>query len=550
MNWSQIRRDITGPSLFYAPSYLFVLPVFWLTSLLSTAHLSDFKNLLLWSLANILSMALCWAIISLADRFIFRRRKESWLIPVLLFSAFIGATKGGTTTIFGAIFGVEDNFGDLIGGRMVQTSLLGLFTVPALAILAATRSKFQEVRDTLVAERVRLAANDPILNSTATEGYARLAKEIGYLRDGIQTSGNAQVSNLIRDIVQNGLRPITHRLWDKEDQRQTNFTLRDLSRVAIVGHPYVAWPVALILFLGTLGPYVASAGWAEGLARSTITAFAIALTYRFAKLLRTEKAPLAWLYYVSIHLLLAGFIVGVSKELFGALPGFTAISAFFVLFIWILQTGYMTSFVAGALATHNEMREQLQALSKKLGIERQVMQARAQLAKRDIANYLHSELQNKLLAIALRIESGDSNVDGVLEELTAVQGLLTAGVQADPLDSRPLAIQLAELVDRWKGFVKIYLESDSRITNQQVTRQVLLVVTEGLSNSVRHGLASEVSISIKSIVDGVLIEISDDGIGPRSGLPGLGSRFFESVSCSNWSLSQRQEGGSKLTLEL
>ena len=536
--------------MFYAPSYLFVLPVFWLTSLLSTAHLNDLKNVLLWSLANFLSLAICWGMIWLADKFIFSRRKESLLIAVLLFSAFIGATKGGTTTIFGAIFGVEGNFRELIGGRMLQTALLGLFTVPALAILAATRSKFQEVRDALVAERVRVTANDQILNSTAAEGYTRLAKEIGNIRDGIQASGNAEVSALIRDIVQNGLRPITHRLWEKEDQRQTNFTLRDLSRVAIVGHPYVAWPVALILFVGTLGPYVASAGWGEGFARSTITAAAIALTYRIAKALKTERASLAWLFYVAVHLLLAGFIVEVSKGLFGDLPGFTALSAFLVLFIWILQTGYMTSFVAGALATHNEMREQLQSLSEKLGLDRQVMQARAQLNKRDIANYLHSELQNKLLAIALRIESGTSNVEGVLEELTAIQVLLNAGVQSDSPDSRPLGIQLGELVDRWKGFVKISLESDSRITNQQVTRQVLLVVTEGLSNSVRHGLASEVSISIKSIVDGVLIEISDDGIGPRSGLPGLGSRFFESVSCSNWSLSQRQEGGSKLKLEL
>ena len=106
-NWGQIRRDITGPSLFYAPSYLFVLPVFWITSLLSTAHLGDLNDLLLWSLANLLSMALCWAIISLADRFIFRRRRASWFIAILLFSAFIGATKGGSTTIFGALFGVE-----------------------------------------------------------------------------------------------------------------------------------------------------------------------------------------------------------------------------------------------------------------------------------------------------------------------------------------------------------------------------------------------------------------------------------------------------------
>ena len=495
-------------------------------------------------------MALCWAIISLADRFIFRRRRASWFIAILLFSAFIGATKGGSTTIFGALFGVEDNFDELIGGRMIQTALLGLFTVPALAILAATRSKFQDVRDALVAERVREAVKDPIINTIATEEYARLASDIGKVRDGLQSTGHAEVSGLIRDIVQNGLRPITHRLWDKEDKRQTNFTLRDLSRVAIMGHPYVAWPVALILFLGTLGPYVASVGWGEGLARSSITAIAIVLSYRFAKRLKPSDVKVAWLCYVVVHLLLAGFIVLVSKQLFGELPGFTAVSAYFLLFIWILQTGYMTSFVAGALATHNEMREQLESLSQKLGLDRQVMQARAQLAKRDIANYLHSELQNKLLAIALRIESGESNIDSVLEELAAVQVSLTTGAQPELHDSRTLATQLEELVDRWKGFVRVHLVTDQLIANQEVDRQIVLVINEALSNSVRHGLASEVFVSIRPIRKNVSIEVADDGIGPRSGTPGLGSRFFDSVSGSNWSLRQRPEGGSILELEL
>lgn len=495
-------------------------------------------------------MALCWGLIVLADKWTFARREESWLLGVLMFSTFIGATKGGTTTLFGALFGVERNFGTLIGGRMIQTALLGLVTLPALAILAATRARFQEERDTLVAELAFGASNDPLVISSSNQEYRRLSEEIGRIKDGLKLGSNFAVSELIRDVVQNGLRPLTHRLWNREDQSQTNFTLRSLSRVAILTHPYVAWPVALILFLGTLGPYVSASGWTQGFLRATLTSTTIALTYLGARLLKITSSSVAWLVYIFVHILLAALIVAVSKQFFGDLQGFTDTSAFFVLFIWILQTGYMTSFVVGALATRNEMREQLQKLSEKLGLDTQVMKARAQLTKREIANYLHSDVQNKLLSIAIQVESGKANLDMVSEELTAVQRLLNTGTPLEPLDRRPIRAQLNSLIARWKGFIQIDLECDESVSDQNIVKQITLVVTEGLSNAVRHGLASKVAISVKNLGEGVLVELRDNGIGPRSGTPGLGTRFFDSVSGSNWSITQVEDGGSKLVVRL
>ncbi len=546
LSLAQLRSDITGPSLFYAPSYLFVLPVFLLTSLLSTAHLGDWKSLLLWSLANVLSMALCWGLIAIADRLVFSRRNEAWLWNVLLFSAFIGATKGGTTTLLGTFLGVEENFAALIGGRMVQTALLGLVTIPALAILAATRSRFQNERDALVAEKVRVAATDNPVNATTRKEYLRLAEEIGKVRSQLQDTGAVEVSALIRDIVQTGLRPITHRLWADEDKKQTNFSLRDLSRVAIVSHPFVAWPVALILFLGTLGPYIAASGWSQGFTRSVLTAVSIGAVYGAFRLIKTKSVPMAWLVYVFAHLVLAVLIVLLSKALFGDLSGFTDVSAFFVLYIWILQTGYMTSFVVGAMATHFQMREQLEALSKNLGLDRRVIQARALLAKRDIANYLHSELQNNLLAIALKVEAGDANMWAVSEELGEIQKLLNSGASPETTDDRSLHIQLSELAERWAGFVQVSVYCAFDMKGKAMKRQVVLVVSEGISNAIRHGLASSVSVRIAKTKAGISVELFDDGIGPKTGQAGLGSKFFESVSGSNWSIDPRPEGGSIL----
>jgi anti-sigma regulatory factor (Ser/Thr protein kinase) len=71
------------------------------------------------------------------------------------------------------------------------------------------------------------------------------------------------------------------------------------------------------------------------------------------------------------------------------------------------------------------------------------------------------------------------------------------------------------------------------------------VINEGIANAVRHGFATEVSITV---ADGSEIVIIDNGTGPRDGKAGLGSAYFSSVSTS-WSL-QATPAGAKLTVNL
>lgn len=549
-SWVQLRKDITGESLFYAPSYLFVLPVFWLTSLLATAHWGSWPNLLLWSLANILSMTLCWLVIVLADWLVLRNRTESWIVPILIFSSGVGALKGASTTLFGAWLGVESDIESLIWGRIAQTAVLGLVTIPALAVLASTRLRFQAERDALVAEKVRASAADLASDPKRIQDYRNLAFEISQVRSRLLSDEGATVSKLVRDIVQNALRPLTHRLWHLENDRQTNFTLRDLSRVAIVGHPFVASPVALILFIGTLGPYVNAAGFGEGLARAALTAAFIMVFYRLFGLVKINSLFVAWSYYFLVHGALAASIVVASKFLFGDLRGFTAASAFLLLFVWILQTGYMTSFVAGTLATRNQLQEQLRQLSKELGIEQEVLKVSAQLVQRDHANFLHSDLQNKLLSIALRIETGGESAQLADRELRDIELLLHSGNFVTLNSQVSLADELEAIAERWRGFLVLDVACKLAEAGPTETRIICQILNEALSNAVRHGLATRVEVSIATVGSRTQIEICDDGIGPREGRAGLGSKFFSSVAAEGWSLEALSRGGSKLTVAI
>jgi signal transduction histidine kinase len=83
------------------------------------------------------------------------------------------------------------------------------------------------------------------------------------------------------------------------------------------------------------------------------------------------------------------------------------------------------------------------------------------------------------------------------------------------------------------------------------TRNIIHVVEEAFSNSLRHGLATEATILLTPTNTGTSLTVIDNGIGPRDGSPGLGSSLFNSIAGSNWSLTRGPEGiGAQLVLQI
>ena len=143
------------------------------------------------------------------------------------------------------------------------------------------------------------------------------------------------------------------------------------------------------------------------------------------------------------------------------------------------------------------------------------------------------------MLLALRLERGD----GVQarEELRKIRALL----DSEPNLARvTLHESLTDLVDRWRGFAEISFEVTSKIESPEIIK----VVNEAVNNSVRHGMAHHIEVFISDTNSGVTVKVLDDGIGPRTGPKGLGTKFFDSVG--TWSLSQMPSGGSELQVLL
>jgi len=96
----------------------------------------------------------------------------------------------------------------------------------------------------------------------------------------------------------------------------------------------------------------------------------------------------------------------------------------------------------------------------------------------------------------------------------------------------------------------VFSSSDDQFSENE-SRAALLCIEEGLANALHHGHASEVAITVTTTKTMHVLSLIDNGIGPTSGLPGLGSSLFNSCAGSSWSLNCGPEGiGAKLILQI
>ncbi len=175
---------------------------------------------------------------------------------------------------------------------------------------------------------------------------------------------------------------------------------------------------------------------------------------------------------------------------------------------------------------------------------------------KDLAKYLHGNLQSRLMAIAFAIEASGATSDHA--ELSA-QLELARQVLAMPFDQyfeivpNSFTVEIKKLTDNWSPLLLtslVFSGSDEQFSTAE-SSATILCIEEGLANAHHHGCADEVVITVSTTKDTHAISLIDNGIGPRAGDPGLGSMLFNSIAGSNWSLSKGPEGiGAKLNLQI
>jgi len=563
-NYAQLKEDITGRWSLEAKGYLYLAPFQAFFSVLIIPNLNNFKVVGLAVLANIISISICATVFLIFSFTAFRNRKTKnvSLWWVLIAGIVLGATKGIATGYFVWLFGLEPELARSILSRIIQTVALGIWWVPTMALVFAYRERFRLQRDALITERVYLAnanqqtkfgkAHKLIDSNKALRSFVESVKR--QLAEGAQIAGEdyKYMAEVVRQIIQDDLRPLSHKIWEQENERLADFSLRDLSNLAITKYIFKPW-LALPIYMLTVAPVIASRQGVNGAIIETfIEIVVICAIFPLAPWLVPKRIGLAWIYFIFLGVLntvISSFLI---NQIFRYEINSEYIFTILINLSWLLMLMYLTGLLRSALANQSKIEEELVEL---VGRDKAIEQwefHRKRLVNRELAQYLHGHVQNRLLASALRMEQAELASDPyiIANELNRVEELLdTATNGFKRTGTLSFVDEINSVRMQWEGLVKLDIEISPDV--ELLTMDAGLVndasqaVNEIISNSVRHGFASKIRISIFMGGSNKLVITSlDDGLGPRNGIPGLGSFLFDSLCGGNWSLSAAIGGGS------
>jgi len=159
---------------------------------------------------------------------------------------------------------------------------------------------------------------------------------------------------------------------------------------------------------------------------------------------------------------------------------------------------------------------------------------------------LHGNVQSALTAALTRLQ-GAAEIDAVLIEMVK-QDLNRAqsAVETNLKEDFSLQLGLDQLQEVWLGICEISVQVSSRAEraldrNLGSSFCVNEIAKEAVSNAVRHGDATQVSVLIDRIEDDLLVlEVTNNGTPPKdSPEAGIGSEMLDEV-CLAWELSSEK----------
>jgi signal transduction histidine kinase len=187
-----------------------------------------------------------------------------------------------------------------------------------------------------------------------------------------------------------------------------------------------------------------------------------------------------------------------------------------------------------ALAIDNErLTAELLASSEGLRISRARLIEATDAERRRIARDLHDGLQVRLVLLAMMADQPGAGPETLAELNAGLQDAinelreLVQGVVPAALTERGLYAAAVELTDRMPIPVALDFEPLPAELPIGVETAGYFVVSEALTNAVKHSRARELRLSIRRPAGTLRIEVVDDGVGgahPGGGLRGLADR--------------------------
>jgi len=472
--------------------------------------------------------------------------ENAWvLLPMLLLA---GAIRGAILYWEIELMGFENKIA-LPGSILSSAFYTSIYYAGASFVVEVrTRRAQQFHREFLLATLASLdATQGTFFASPEAEYEGMLAKMRDAINspsshDGIYAMESQRISEIaerVRGQIQEVLRPLSHRLWISTAGEIHTKNSRSLVKEAVEDLDFSASFILIYqIMVGVFGIGL-SIGFKSGMIKTiaaSIGSYLIIRTFRYTK----QNLALDWRILSSLFLTgmaVLPILFSESLSYFLDIPinliAATVIAPTLPILVTITSLYNLVSKDRQlAIAAARVVKHQATTL---------VSPGNINLTVKDLAGYIHNNLQADLLRISHRLDqvatqTSEHDSGPLLRELEQVLGRSLKDVSILQLDGIE---RIKALPHVWRGIAEI--ELNNQITEKLPPERCSLlvgIVEEMVTNSIRHGEATKLSIRIQAVIGGIQVSISHNGRDKVQGKSGLGSVYLSQVAYSGPSVTR------------
>ncbi len=498
---------------------------------------------------------------------IFRNRRMNplpiWV--VVLADGFIGLVFSLVVELGALVLDLPTSIG--LVERCILNVLYAMWWGPTLSYFMDLREQWIQERAALITESVHieLAAlqQGELFDRLQQELDAEVELEltparermdaIRHLLDSDAHSSDPQekvdwqeTADLIRGTAENSVRPLSRELWQSSARSYPTIKWWSVPKNIMNYQPFRPLAFAVIDILGTFSPLIHTFGIYRGLAllfgglawTILLMLVANALMHRFPR-------HHALIFVVTLIALQSTvFLREYFREMW--VPGSSPLTWILTQIIAGLLVVFATSGFGAWWGSRVELQASLREEIRADQVQALAMSQRLASVARETSQQLHGSVQTRLISCAMVIER--ANTTGDTDSLNAALNEAIAILEQprnEASTARSLNDEVMRKVDLWEGLCEVHLLIDPAATSVDNESCVVIgrVVEEGLSNAIRHGKATALSIDIDRIdSSSVRVCVIDNGRGPQGGNLGIGSAYLGQTSGNRWSLTPTDTG--------
>jgi signal transduction histidine kinase len=530
-----------------------------------------------WTIVSFLSLIPFYIVYLIADLTVFKKREiepvPSYYVVVL--GLVLGLVRGGSNAAISLLLNMakHDELTALqfIIFESVHYGVIMMLALPFWTIIAATVELYSDDRKALIADlmlnqssRAESAAVIKSLRSSMTRKVDENLLEV--IEDAhiyLDSKGKTLEENWelmavrLRKAALDTIRPFSHALHRAGEEKEYRVKLLELLRFIVSNFRIEPLWVVLGYIAIFLPRVILNSPFIEGFINISLRALIIYIGLKLLIYLR-GKGYLRSFFAFTVSLMVFSIAFSFFREFVNPIldfkpeDPFTRLTVVLILVSLTFAVGLASTIIHGQHAEAEFLERQL----SKEQLQAMLLKREEERLSRELAKYLHGTIQSRLMASAMAIERAGRKGDktALKRELAQAYASLkvpSASYFAAPAES--FRDEIMQAVEKWKNLMEIKVSIDKGIKDfdSSKAQEVGNAINEGLSNAFRHGSASNVKLSIKKTGKSILVQIVDDGEGPKKGKGGLGTEWFNAIAGKSWSLKPNVKGkGSTLELHI